>query len=90
MNHTPPTEALNEARFSLLRDDTNFPGARITLSERVRVDFADSSVHLEPIDAEGPATLRFERDDVECRQRLEHLLTDMLARKHPDLVLPLP
>lgn len=83
-------EVLHEALFSLLRDESNFPGARITLSEGVRVDFADSSVHLEPIDAEGAASLRFEGDDVECRQRLEHLLTDMLARKHPDLVLPLP
>ena len=83
-------EELHAALFSLLRDDTNFPGARITLSEGVRVDFADSSVHLEPIDAEGTASLRFEGDDVECRHRLERLLKDMLARKHPDLVLPLP
>ena len=82
-------EVLHAALFSLLRDDTNFPGARITLSEGVRVDFADSSVHLEPIDAEGALSLRFEGDDVECRQRLERLLTDMLARKRPDLVLPL-
>ena len=54
------------------------------------MDFADNSVHLEPIDAEGAASLRFEGDNVECHQRLERLLTDMLARKHPDLVLPLP
>ncbi|MEC7569828.1 MAG: hypothetical protein VYE71_05620 [Pseudomonadota bacterium] len=83
-------EVLQAALFSLLHDDTNFPGARITLSEGVRVDFADSSVHLEPLDAEGAASLRFDGDDVECRQRLERLLTDMLARKHPGLVLPLP
>lgn len=83
-------EVLHAALFSLLHDDTNFPGARITLSEGVRVDFADSSVHLEPLDAEGAASLRFDGDDVECRQRLERLLTDMLARKHPGLVLPLP
>ena len=83
-------EVLHAALFNLLRDDTNFPGARITLSEGVRVDFADSSVHLEPLDGEGAASLRFDGDDVECRQRLERLLTDMLARKHPDLVLPLP
>ena len=83
-------EVLHAALFNLLRDDTNFPGARITLSEGVRVDFADSSVHLEPLDAEGAASLRFDGDDVECRQRLERLLTDMLARKHPGLVLPLP
>jgi len=44
--------------------------------------------HTQP--PEGSASLRFEGDDVECRQRLERLLTDMLARKHPDLVLPLP
>ena len=81
---------LYQALFSLLRDESNFPGARINLSEGVRVDFADSGLHLGPIDTEGSASLRFEGDDVECRQRLERLLTDMLARKHPDLVLPLP
>ena len=83
-------EVLHEALFSLLRDESNFPGARITLSEGVRVDFADSGLHLEPIDTEGSASLRFEGDDVECRQRLERLLEELLARKHPDLVLPLP
>lgn len=82
-------EVLHEALFSLLRDESNFPGARITLSEGVRVDFADSGLHLEPIDTEGSASLRFEGDDVECRQRLERLLEELLARKHPDLVLPL-
>ena len=81
---------LYQALSSLLRDESNFPGARINLSEGVRVDFADSGLHLGPIDPEGSASLRFEGDDVECRQRLERLLTDMLARKHPDLVLPLP
>lgn len=83
-------EDLHEALFNLLRDHSNFPGARITLTEGVRLDFADSGLHLEPIDADGSASLRFEGDDVECRQRLERLLADILARKHPDLVLPLP
>ena len=83
-------EVLHEALFSLLQDESNCPGARITLSEGVRVDFADSGLHLEPIDTEGSASLRFEGDDVECRQRLERLLEELLARKHPDLVLPLP
>ena len=80
---------LHEALFDLLGDESNFPGARITLTEGVRLDFADSGLHLEPIDAHGTASLRFEGDDVECLQRLERLLVDLLARKHPDLELPL-
>ena len=56
-------EVLHEALFSLLRDESNFPGARITLSEGVRMDFADSGLHLEPIDTEGSASLRFEGDE---------------------------
>ena len=64
--------------------------AWLTLLEGVRLDFADSGLHLAPIHAEGSASLRFEGDDVECRQRLERLLADMLARKHPGPVLPLP
>lgn len=81
---------LHETLFTLLHDESNFPGARITLAEGVRLDFADSGLHLEPLDVDGSASLRFEGDDVECRQRLERLLTDILAHKHPDLELPLP
>jgi phosphomannomutase/phosphoglucomutase len=81
---------LHETLFTLLHDESNFPGARITLTEGVRLDFADSGLHLEPLDVDGSASLRFEGDDVECRQRLERLLTDILAHKHPDLELPLP
>ena len=66
------------------------PRSRITLWELERVDFADSNVQLEPIDAEGSARLRFEGDDVECLQRLKRLLADIVARKHPDLLLPMP
>ena len=81
-------EELHAALFSLRRDDTNFPGARITLWKAC--GWTQTAVFIWAIDAEGAGSLRFEGDDVECRQRLEHLLTDMLARKHPDLVLPLP
>lgn len=88
--HLLDASHLHEALFNVLRDESSFPGARITVGEGVRLDFADSGLHLEPIEADGTTCLRFEGDDVECRQRLERLLTDMLAHKHPDLELPLP
>jgi hypothetical protein len=80
---------LHSTLFDILRDDTNFPGARITELDGVQLDFADSWVHLEPLKADGTAQLCFEGDDVDCRSRLEHLLVDVLKTKNPDLALPI-
>lgn len=80
---------LHSTLFDILHDETNFPGSRITKLDGVRLDFADSWVHLEHLKTDGTAQLCFEGDDVDCRSRLEHLLVDVLKTKNPDLALPI-
>ena len=78
-------ESLHTALLSLLTDEANFAGARISQINGVRVDFADSWVHIDKFASTNEPTLRIEGDDDSCRERLEGLITDLLSRKNPEL-----
>ena len=80
---------LHNALLVLLSDATSFAGARISQTDGIRVDFADSWAHIDDVLANDP-TLRFEGDDDGCRGRLEELVADLLSQKYPELVLPTP
>ena len=83
-------EPLHTALLSLLTDEANFAGARISQINGVRVDFADSWVHVDKCASTNEPTLRIEGDDDSCRDRLEELLTDLLSRKNPELSISFP
>ena len=78
---------LQGALVEILSDEGNFAGARISRIDGVRVDFADSWVHIQSAEDTVDVQLRFEGDDVECCDRLSTLLVNILERNHPDLAL---
>ena len=83
-------EPLHTVLLSLLTDEANFAGARISQIDGVRVDFADSWVHIDKFASTSEPTLRIEGDDDRCRDRLEGLLTDLLSRNNPELSISFP
>ena len=82
--------ALHAALLALLTDEANFAGARISREDGIRVDFADSWVHVDAVASSSKPTLRIEGDDDDCLARLEGLIADLLSRKYPELKTSFP
>lgn len=80
---------LHAALLVLLSDEANFAGARLSQTDGMRVDFADSWVHIDSVGCTHEPTLRIEGDDESCRNRLEELIADFLSQQHPGLALPM-
>ena len=81
---------LHAALFALLADKANFAGARVLQENGIRVDFADSWVHVDDVASTGAPTLRIEGDDVHCRIQLEALIASLVSHKHPELQISFP
>lgn len=76
---------LHTVLWALLGEEANFAGARVSRVNGIRVDFADSWVHIDDVASTSSPTLRIEGDDDNCRARLEGLITDLLSSKHPEI-----
>lgn len=81
---------LHAALLALLTEEANFAGARISREDGIRVDFADSWVHIDDVVSTRKPTLRLEGDDDVCLARLAGLITDLLSRKYPKLKISFP
>ena len=81
---------LHAALFAVLEEKANFAGARVTHETGIRVDFADSWVHVDDIASTGTPTLRIEGDDEHCRIQLEALIASLVTHKHPELKISFP
>ena len=82
--------SLHVALFSLLAEEAIFAGARVSQMNGIRVDFADSWVHIDDVGSSSEPSLRVEGDDDSCRSRLEGLISDLLSRDNPELSLTFP
>jgi len=82
--------SLHVALFSLLAEEANFAGARVSQINGIRVDFADSWVHIDDVGSSSEPSLRIEGDDDSCRSRLEGLISELLSRDNPELSLTFP
>lgn len=81
---------LHAALLALISEEASFAGARVSRGNGIRVDFADSWLHIDDVGATNEPTLRIEGDDDSCRTQLEGLVTDLLSRKYPDLEISFP
>ena len=81
---------LHAALWALLSEEANFAGARVSRENGIRVDFADSWVHIDDAALTNKPTLRIEGDDDDCLTRLEGLITDLLLRSYPELKISFP
>lgn len=81
---------LHAALWALLAEEANFAGARVSRENGIRVDFADSWVHIDDAALTNKPTLRIEGDDDDCLARLEGLITDLLLRSYPELKMSFP
>ena len=81
---------LHAALLALLTEEANFAGARVSRESGIRVDFADSWVHVDDVASTSKPTLRIEGDDDDCLARLAGLITDLLSRRHPELKISFP
>jgi len=81
---------LHAALWALLAEEANFAGARVSRENGIRVDFADSWVHIDDAALTNKPTLRIEGDDDDCLARLEGLITDLLLRSYPELKISFP
>ena len=81
---------LHAALWALLGEEANFAGARVSRENGIRVDFADSWVHIDDAALTNKPTLRIEGDDDDCLARLEGLITDLLLRSYPELKISFP
>ena len=77
--------------FTLVRelvDNADFPGARVSTIDGLRVDFDDGFGLVRPSNTTPVVVLRFEGDSSEALERIQALFRDLLKRVRPGLELP--
>ncbi len=78
-------------RGQLLRElaaQTDFPGARITTIDGLRLDYADSWGAVVNDSSRSSLSMRFEGSDAKSLIRVQTIFRDIIQKAAPDVVLP--